>query len=432
MSYPDPSTPPRTPTVARPVGPALRDELLTALSLDGKSQGRVMARVLHARIPEIGGVREQGAMFAETEACCATHVDDILGLLEAGGSVDDIAAPDCGREYAVGFVHRRIPLAALMRAYRVGQNHLWETFAQRLRSADDPAAAQGLQIATALLFEYVDRVARDVADVYQQERDGWVRSAAAIREETVHDLLDGTPLDADVASRRLGYELRGRHTALIVSGDPDRAPLGSAALERAAHSAAAALGGGEPLVVPVGAAAVWAWVPTGSADDEDVHDRAQRLVPAPGLRLAIGRPAAGAEGFRVSHDEARHAADLHGALSGGTASYRSLELVSLLAADPERARRFVAHELGPLARDDDAAAGLRETALAFLDHGGSHVGAARALHVHKNTVYTRVRRAERELGIPVAPGRAGLHAALTLAVTTPDRVIARTPPPAAG
>ncbi|MDO9408158.1 CdaR family transcriptional regulator [Patulibacter sp.] len=421
------SIPPATPADPT-VGPAVRDELLRALAIDGGAQGRDIARTLHARIPELADVREQRAMLAETEACCGAHVEEILGLLEGGGTLDDVAVPDCGREYAAGFVHRRIPLPVLMRAYRFGQNHLWETFAGRLRTLGDPAAGEGLRIATALLFEYVDRVARDATEVYQDERDGWIRSAAAVRAETVEALLAGEEHDVDVAGRRLGYGLRGTHTALIVSADPAGPSVAPGVLERTARAAVAAVGGGEPLLVPSSTTAVRAWAQTPGVDADEVDARIARLRPVPGVRVSVGRPADDLDGFRVSHEEARHAADLHGDLQGAAASYRSVELVSLLGADPERARRFVERELGPLARGDEVAAGLRETALAFLDHGGSHIGAAASLHVHKNTVYTRIRRAERELGVPVAPGRAALHAALTLAVRTPGRVIAPTPP----
>jgi DNA-binding PucR family transcriptional regulator len=197
-------------------------------------------------------------------------------------------------------------------------------------------------------------------------------------------------------------------------------------LERAATAAAAAVGCREPLLVPVGTSVLWAWASVGELSDAEVAERLEEHAPSPGLRIAVGRSAAGVEGFRVTHEEAQHAADIYGeaeGTDGRTVSYRALELLSLLTADFDRSRRFVRRELGPLAEPDDATARLRETALSFLDHGGSHLGAAQDLHLHKNTVYTRVRRAERALGTPVVPGRAALHAALMLAVKMPDRVI---------
>src|SRR5204862_6181189 len=85
----------------------------------------------------------------------------------------------------------------------------------------------------------------------------------------------------------------------------------------------------------------------------------------------------------------------------GVITYGDVELVSLLASDFERARRFVATELGPLAAVDEAMGRLRATVLSFLDAKGSNVRAARVLHVHQNTVIYRINRAEELLGHPV-------------------------------
>lgn len=410
-------------------GPALQSELLAALSVDSSSHGRLMATSLHQRIPELSDVAERRSMFAETEASCAANITEIVRLLESGLPVSQVSVPDAARDYAVSLVHRRIPLAVLLRAYRVGQNHLWLAFAERLRTVagDDPATVEAMESVGSLLFEYVDRVSDELAGIYQAERDQWVRSASAVRAETVRELLERRPVDVGVASKRLVYELRGRHLGIIVSAEPGAETMPEpGALERAAAAAAAIVGCREPLMVPVGTSSLWAWAAIGELSDADVADRLEDHLPRGGLWMAIGRTAGGVEGFRVTHEEAQHAAALYASgdgPGGRTVSYRALELLSLLTADFDRSRRFVQRELGPLATADEPTARLRETALAFLDHGGSHLGAAQALHLHKNTVYTRVRRAERTLGTPVVPGRAALHAALTLAVQMPDRVL---------
>jgi DNA-binding PucR family transcriptional regulator len=136
--------------------------------------------------------------------------------------------------------------------------------------------------------------------------------------------------------------------------------------------------------------------------------------------MALGRPAFGIGGFRMTHIEAGHAARFWALGNGsldGTASYQAVEVVSLLAADLERARRFVGSELGPLADRSEAAARLRSTLLGFLAHGGSHVHAAQALHMHENTVYKRVRKAEELIGRPIAERRVEVQTALMLAET---------------
>ncbi|WP_320670015.1 PucR family transcriptional regulator [Patulibacter defluvii] len=393
------------------------------------NHGVHMALNVHDRIPELGGFTDQRSLFAETEASCAANIEQIVQLLNAGRPATSLMVPEAAREYAIGLVHRRIPLAVLLRAYRVGQNFLWSSASRHLREVapEDDVVLPTLEALAGFLFEYVDVICDELVDAYHQERDRWVRTAAAVRAETARELIDGAALDEQVASSRLGYSLRNHHVGLVLSSE---GALGSGSayrsLEKEATEAALALGCREPLLVPAGASVLWAWCGTIQPPTPDALSRLERFQPREGVRIAIGRPAFGIEGFRVTHSEAQHAARLWTQTSGATGrtiSYRSVELVSLLASDADRARRFVTGELGPLAAREDGAARLRETLLSFLAHGGSHLLAAEALHLHKNTVYTRVRRAEQILGTQIAHRRVELQTALMLAVTLGDEVL---------
>jgi hypothetical protein len=218
--------------------------------------------------------------------------------------------------------------------------------------------------------------------------------------------------------------LRRTHVGLILADEPET-PLGvgGGELEREAIEVAAILGCSDPLLIPAGAAVLWAWCGTFDAPSPFAFGRVERHRPCPSVRMAVGRPAFGVEGFRVTHVEAGHASRFWD-LGGGTAtSYRSVELVSLLASDLDRARRFVRNELGPLADQSDNAARLRSTLLGFLANGCSHVRAAPELHMHQNTVYNHVRRAEELLGGSVTERRVELQAALILAETLGPEVL---------
>jgi DNA-binding PucR family transcriptional regulator len=96
--------------------------------------------------------------------------------------------------------------------------------------------------------------------------------------------------------------------------------------------------------------------------------------------------------------------------------YDEVALISLSSTDSERAAWFVTEELGALAAPDRATADLRATLLAYLDRGSSFVRAAEALHVHRNTVVYRLRRAEELLGRTAAERTLETHLALRLAV----------------
>src|SRR6185436_5151660 len=118
--------------------------------------------------------------------------------------------------------------------------------------------------------------------------------------------------------------------------------------ERAAGEAATALGAGEPLVVPSGVASLDVWC---ASFEPPATETLERYEPPEGIRVAFGAPGQGVAGFRRSHAEAVVAARVATLASDATAvtSYRGVELVSLLAGDLPRARRFVASRLGPLA-----------------------------------------------------------------------------------
>ncbi|MGQ0844611.1 MAG: helix-turn-helix domain-containing protein [Sporichthyaceae bacterium] len=81
--------------------------------------------------------------------------------------------------------------------------------------------------------------------------------------------------------------------------------------------------------------------------------------------------------------------------------------------DEARARRFAADELGELAADDDRVERIRATLLDWLSTGSTSQTALR-LHVHENTVRTRIVQAEALLHRDLGSRRAELMAALRL------------------
>jgi DNA-binding PucR family transcriptional regulator len=122
--------------------------------------------------------------------------------------------------------------------------------------------------------------------------------------------------------------------------------------------------------------------------------------------------------------QAARVAALAGDSATAVTSYERVELVSLLASDLPRARRFVAAQLGPLASTSEPAARLRETVLAFLVAGGSATHAAKELYVHQNTVTNRVKRAEELMGRRVNHSPVELVCALELAAALGAAVLA--------
>ena len=386
------------------------------------SQG--LADHLTAALPELAAddeLREELLVSAEA------NIDQVLRLLRAGADADALVVPIEMAQYVRGLVSRGITLPVLLRSYRLGHAWFWDRWSQtlhdRIDSLEDLLAAQ--EQSSAFMFAYVDRISDILVEDYGTERERIVRGAAQLRGETVRAILAGEPIDEEHAVQRLGYELRRHHVALRVSSSASEVR----GLERAAREAAVSLGPGEPLVIASGLASLDVWwgsyEPVGTAALE-------RYEPPEGVRIAFGVPARDVAGFRRSHVEAVQAARV-AALAGDSAatvtSYRRVELVSLLASDLPRARRFVAAQLGPLASRSAPVERLRETVLAFLGHGGSGTRAAKDLHVHQNTVTYRVKRAEELMGRRVSDDPVELTCALTLAAAFGPAVLVDAVPP---
>jgi DNA-binding PucR family transcriptional regulator len=402
------------------ITPAVQ-ELAGELVPRTRELARGMADHLYGAIPELSAI-EDDDLRAELLASTEANVGQVLRLLAGGASTDDVVVPHEALEFLRGNVRRGIPLAALLRSYRLGHAWLWERWSQELqeRVEDSGELAAGQDHSSAFMFAYVDKVSDVLVEEFGTERERMMRSASQQRAETVRAILAGEPVDEEVASRRLGYELRRHHVALRIAS-PGSEVRG---LERAVADAAATLGKGEPLVVASGAARFDVWW---GSFDAPATDALERYEPPPGVRVAFGRPGEGIPGFRRSHAEALQAARIGSLARDGevaVTSYAKVELVTLLAGDLPRARAFVAGQLGPLASTDEPAERLRDTVLAFLASGGSATRVAKELYVHQNTVAYRVKRAEELLGHKVSESPIELTCALKLAAVLGPAVLA--------
>ncbi len=387
-------------------------ELAADLLTDVPRLTRELTDHFFATVPELSAVHDD-ALRAETLASTEANLDQAMRMLRRGGHVDSLVLPPEAAEYVCSLVRRGISLPPLLRTYRLGHAWLWDVWSralqERIADADELHTAQ--EQSSAFMFAYVDRISDLLVAEYATERRRAMRGAEQLRAGTVRAILAGEPLDEEVAAGRLGYRLRRHHVALRVSSCATEVR----GLERAAREAAAALGTGEPLVVHSGAASLDVWCGAFGAPDTDALES---YAPPDGIRVAAGTPGEGVAGFRRSHAEAVNAARtaaLAGEAARAVTTYRSVELVSLLAADLPRARAFVARHLGPLASTEEPVARLRDTVFAFLAAGGSSTRVAKDLHVHQNTVAYRVKRAEELLGRRVTDGAVELTCALALA-----------------
>ncbi|WP_320669543.1 PucR family transcriptional regulator [Patulibacter defluvii] len=403
---------------------ALVPQLSGVLHVDPAVEAVGMAQHILDHVPEFAEATARRPLLRELRACCAVNIEAVMRLIDRGsGPAGTIVVPDVAREFTVAMVHRRVPKAALIRGYRIGHSYLWSTLMRRLSADPEANLALADQLAD-LLFAYVDNASEAHDEIYEVERASWVPSADELRLQTAQNVLSREVVDPHAASGRLSYDLNGVHVAMVVHADPgDPDVPGRQQLVAEATGALSAIGPVGRLLIPAAPSELWVWAAVEPERAGAALERLEARAAAAGLHIAIGRPRPGIEGFRLSHEEARKAADLSRPSDRSPVSYRHVEFFSLLLADDERCGRFVRETLGELAGPGTSQAALRRTLLAYFEASGSYVTAAESLFLHKNTVYARVRRAETVLERTISPADVTLHAALKLAAVLPELVL---------
>jgi DNA-binding PucR family transcriptional regulator len=405
------------------VEPEIHGELRSQLgrvlaTLPEAEVGEQMADRLLEAIPEFAELIDPDFRAGLVLSCTANLQTIWNRMLDPDDLAPGGVTPPAGATaWARELVHRGVPLAALLRAYRLGHAFAQDRTQQAVEELEISAESRWrvLAVFSRWTFEYVDAICTQLVEDYERERAQWVRGAAAARAELVQAIIDRRAVDARGASERLRYDVTRTHVAMIVwadGADPSRVP---GWLETAAIDLAQELGGGPVLTIPVGERVVWSWTTGGALLD----DPAALPVRVPdGLRATVGSRGDGPEGMADSHDDARaarRASEMLGLRTGSVLGYRSAALTALLTAEPTPAVRFVKTELGALACDDDASRRLRATLRTYLEECLSAVRAGRRLSIHSNTVIYRVKQAEEILGHSVEQRRLELEVALRLA-----------------
>jgi DNA-binding PucR family transcriptional regulator len=376
-----------------------------------------VAEAVHHELPELATEELRDATFPTAES----NVRQAIAILSAGGDPNEAAMPAAAVEYAHQYARTGTPLDALLHAYQVGQQCFLRHLSDAVRSSieDLDERSEALEQSAALTLAYINAIVRDLIGRYARDRDRWVRSAAAVRAETVRSLLAGDRGDIEAAEQRLRYSLRRAHLAFLVWFPPQSDGGGDepAALERAASEFAAGVGGQSRLLVPFGRRLIAGWI--GGYDGAVPKPRPRiALDSAPEARAALGAPGSGVEGFARSHRDAMHArriAELAGRPSGSVVCYDDVALTALASADLDHARDFVGRQLGPLSSGDEDIVRLSATLRVYLEERSSPRRTAERLGVHSNTVANRVRAAQELLGEPIEGRVPELLVALKLA-----------------
>ena len=321
-----------------------------------------------------------------------------------------VDVPPAALDIARDLVRHGVALQHLMAGYRSAEHvgcRRWLLAAAEAVPAKHVASVAefGQRAINSWVGDALEQIIRQIG----QERDALLGGSLARQLEVVTLIVEGAPINEDVARHRLGYDLSGWHLGLVMS------PLSSdheqGLLEKAARSVARTMFLRSPLVLSASTTITWVWLSSG---EHPIDVRAVRDAlggTASKVRVAAGTSSANMVGFRRTHREATAAcrfADQRPGRGHFTA-YEDVRLALLAAQDEEAAAQFVADTLGDLV---DADVVLRETLRLYLQEDANTARAATRLFTHRNTVLNRLERAQRLLPQPLE----GRHLSVGLAL----------------
>jgi DNA-binding PucR family transcriptional regulator len=374
---------------------------------------------IHAELADVNADPElRASTYASTDSVLRLIVD----LARTGRPPSVAVPPPAAVDYAREFVRRGLPLDSLLRAYHIGQATFfrrWSTKAHETLS-DPQALTEAVELGANWTFAYIEKLSDGLVQRYGEERERWVRSAAAVRAQVIDALLAGEQVDPERAGRRLGYELGRSHLAFAIWSDArhDRGDIALAMIERAALELVSSLGMAAPLLVPRARLCLAGWI--GSRGDGQIVDLGHARIDVqsfPTVLAAFGSPGVGVAGFARSHREAFHArriAQLTQQRAGTVTEYEAVALAALASADVGEARAFVRAELGQLLGDDDQSVRLSATLRVYLEENMSPSRASRRVGVHEHTITNRIRAAQELLPHPIEQRACELQVALRL------------------
>jgi hypothetical protein len=290
-----------------------------------------------------------------------------------------------------------VSLDTVLRRYLAGYSLLGE-FAIEEAEAGELLRGGSLRHILRGQAALLDRLIAAVSEEHAREAEGRVSSLEQRRARRIERLLAGEPLDAS----ELGYELDAHHLAAIARG-----PGAAEALRELAAALDARL-----LLIRREEETAWAWL--GSRRAVQLERLGRSTLP-PGLCLALGEPAQGLPGWRLSHRQANAALQIALRSPGCITRYAEVALLASILQDELLSASLRELYLKPLEAERDGGETLRQTLRAYFGAGRNASSAAATLGVNRNTIAERIRAIEAAIGCPLSSCGPELEIALRLA-----------------
>lgn len=369
-------------------------------------RAHVMARLVERRAEIEAAMRfRMYAVSDPEETGDPTYVENVpVGLsaafdfVRAGleGDGEDVPVPAMLLVQARLAARNNISLDTVLRRYFAGYTLLGDLLVQE--AGDEPftgVVLQPLMQAQARLF---DRLVAAVTEEHSREWERPPGSTEERRVRRVEDLLDGETTDRE----DLEYDFDIRHLGLIAAGSG-----GVAAVRDFARELDCRL-----LLACRDERTAWGWLGTrGELDCDRLHQIAAETMPE-GLLLALGEPAQGLSGWRLTHRQA--SAALSVAMRSGHRLIRYADVALLASALGDEVFEMSLRQifLDPLMRGRGGGATLLETLRAYFAAERNVSSAAASLGASRQTVINRLNAVEERLGRPIGAYAVEMEAAL--------------------
>lgn len=293
-------------------------------------------------------------------------------------------------------VHQGIPLQALLHAYRLWGQVVWQEVLV-VTDAEEPREQHAALTIAGRVMAYVDQVSVAVAQSYLDEVTGVLGDREAVRRDLLEALVSGRPISERMRQRAgaSALDVDGEYAVVLARS---LEPMGGArpALRAAVDAARASLRPpSSTILVGIREDEVVTIYPV--ADNAGyatlVAQAGEWAGAVTGFAVGVGRAHHGIDGIAASYAEAEEAVRLGAATGGGSASTFSEVLLDHLLSSSPHLTTLQHETMAPLHAYDRAKdAQLVRTLRGYFEHGFNLARTAAALSVHPNTIVYRLRR----------------------------------------
>lgn len=291
-----------------------------------------------------------------------------------------------------------VSLGTVLRRYLAGYTLFSDLLMQEGGTGSfSGTALQQLMRAQGARFDHL------VAAITEEHGKEWTRrprSEEERRVKQVEGLLEGEL----VVGEELDYDFKLAHVGMIASGSGGAESLRRIALELNLRF----------LLVRPDDGTVWGWLGASQISDFDRLYAAAGAATRPELSLALGEPASGLPGWRLTHRQARTALAVGMRGRDPIVRYRDVALVASTLGDDVFASSLRENYLAPLSRGRDRNGTLLRTLRAYFAAERNTSSAASALGVSRQTVINRLKAVEDRLRRPLSTCAPEMEAALRL------------------